>query len=401
MTVVARTLPRPRDVLEEFGLYVHVPFCAHRCWYCDFNAYAGLDHLADVYMDALVRDAETCMSAPDGSDLAERPTLTSIFIGGGTPSLVPARRIVDVIEAIRSSWAVAPGAEVTIECNPESIDDAKLETYLLAGVNRISFGVQSLDDELLKRLGRTHDSSTALKALRVARSAGFTDLNADLIFGIPGENDETWRASIEGVLACGPSHVSCYALTYEEGTSLDVRRRQGAIVPVVEDDVANRWETAESLLTRAGLVRYEISNWAREGRASRHNGVYWAGGEYLGIGAGAHSHVASGEHTVRSWTLRNPERYARSILDGARPVAGTESIDRTTRAAELMMFGLRRPEGVDAATFSALVGVGIEDLFAGELERGIERELLSWDGEKVRLTRPLLGDEAAVLFAGE
>ncbi|MGH2760639.1 MAG: radical SAM family heme chaperone HemW, partial [Actinomycetota bacterium] len=278
-------LPRPRDVLDAFGIYVHVPFCAHRCWYCDFNAYAGLDHLADAYMDAVIRDVTEGLSAPDGAGLDARPAVTSIFIGGGTPSLVDARHIVRVLDAIRASWTVEPRAEVTIECNPESVDRAKLESYLAAGVNRISFGVQSLDDELLARLGRTHDAGTAVNALRMARSAGFDDVSADLIFGIPGETHEAWLASLEGVLACAPTHESGSGLTYEEGTPLAAWKRLGKVVAVPDDEVAARWDAAEAMLTSAGLQRYEISNWSRPGRRCCHNDLYWRCGEYIGVGA--------------------------------------------------------------------------------------------------------------------
>ncbi|MGH2758221.1 MAG: radical SAM family heme chaperone HemW, partial [Actinomycetota bacterium] len=376
-----------------------VPFCAHRCWYCDFNAYAGLDHLADAYMDAVIRDVTEGLSAPDGAGLDARPAVTSIFIGGGTPSLVDARHIVRVLDAIRASWTVEPRAEVTIECNPESVDRARLESYLAAGVNRISFGVQSLDDELLARLGRTHDAGMAVNALRMARSAGFDDVSADLIFGIPDESHEAWLASLEGVLACAPTHVSCYGLTYEEGTPLAAWKRLGKVVAVPDDDVAARWDAAEVMLTSAGLKRYEISNWSRPGRRCCHNDLYWRCGEYIGVGAGAHGHLASSTGSLRSWTVKAPERYIRMIEEGISPVAGAEEIDARTRAAEVMLLGLRRSEGVDAGTFAALVGASIQDVFAEELAHGLQRGLISWDGGRVGVVRPMLGDEACRLFA--
>lgn len=399
MSVTVATLPRPRDALKEFGLYVHIPFCSHRCWYCDFNAYAGLDHLADAYMEGLTRDVVQGLSAPEESDLGTRPIVTSIFIGGGTPSLVAARYIERLLVAVRDTWTVAPGAEVTIECNPESAEAAKLETYRAAGVNRVSFGVQSLDDTLLARLGRAHDAATAVRALETSRAAGFDNVSADLIFGIPGEDDGAWRTSLEGVLACAPTHVSCYGLTYEEGTPLHAWRRIGKVVPVADDDVARRWELADAVLAEAGLARYEISNWARPGCESRHNDLYWRCGEYLGIGAGAHSHLATRDAAVRSWTLRSPERYMREVMDGRRPVAGQEPIDARTRASEVMVLGLRRSAGVRADAFAQLVGESVEDVFGTELEAAARRGLISWDGEAVRLVRPLVGDEATVLFA--
>ena len=365
-------LPRPRDVLGEFGLYVHIPFCAHRCWYCDFNAYADLDHLMDEYMAALLSEVE-------GADLEP---VTSVFIGGGTPSRVDPVWIARLLEAV----PLGRGAEVTIECNPESTDAAKLESYLRAGVNRISFGVQSLDDSLLARLGRVHDSSTALRALLDAR-ARFDNVSADLIFGIPGEDDDSLRRSLDGVLETGVSHMSCYALIYEEGTPLDSWRRLGKVVPVPDDDVARRWEITNATLEGAGLPRYEISNW---GRPSRHNSLYWAGGEYLGVGAGAHSHLAP----FRSWNVKAPAKYISAVRVGRSPVAGSETIDARTRATEIMLLGLRRSAGVDAEVFRRLVGRSFDEVFPDALPH----ELLSFDGRFVRCTEPLLLNEATVLF---
>ncbi len=391
--------PRPRDVLNEFGIYVHVPFCSHRCWYCDFNAYAGLDELAPAYMDALVTDVRHGLSAPGDADLDERPVVTSIFIGGGTPSLVAAESIAQVVDAIRDSWPVASGAEITIECNPDSVDAAKLDAYLEAGINRISIGVQSLDAGLLSRLGRTHSAQRALDALSLAHARGFGDVSADLIFGIPGEDDDAWHASLEGVLASGVSHVSCYALIYEDGTPLDAWRKLGKVTPVADDDVADRWEIADAMLARAGLRRYEISNWSRPGSESVHNGLYWACGEYLGVGAGAHSHLASSAGATRSWTLRSPERYIRAMTSGDRPVAGREEIDARTRATEVMILGLRRSAGIRREDFEALVGRRLEDVFGTEVDQAVARGLLLDDGGVLRLARPFLANEATVLFA--
>lgn len=398
LAVPTRMVPRPRDVLGEFGIYVHVPFCSSRCWYCDFNAYAGLDHVVDAYMDALVRDAELALSAPEEADLEIRPPVTSVFIGGGTPSLVPAPAIARVMRAIRDSWTVAEGAEVTIECNPDSIDAAKLDAYREAGVNRVSIGVQTLDPRLLASLGRQHSPEAALDALLLARARGFDNVSADLIFGIPGEDDATFRASLDGVLDAGVCHVSAYALIYEDGTPLGSWRKLGKIVPVTDDDVAARWELAESVLSAAGFERYEISNWARPGRTSRHNSLYWACGEYLGLGVGAHSHFATREGALRSWTIKAPQRYVEAISREERPVAGSESIDAATRSAEVMMLGLRRSDGVSLETFAALVGRPLQDLFTEELQLGVSRGVLDVIDGRVRVTRPLLGNEASLLF---
>ncbi len=383
---------------RPFGLYVHVPFCSSRCWYCDFNAYAGLDHVVDRYMDALARDAELALSAPGDADLDVRPPVTSIFIGGGTPSLVRPTAIARVMSAINASWDVSPGAEITIECNPESVNAQKFDAYLEAGINRVSVGVQTLDPRLLASLGRQHSPQTALDALCLARASGFGNVSADLIFGIPGEDDEALRASLDGVLGAGVDHVSAYALIYEDGTPLGSWRKLGKVVPVPDDDVAVRWELVESVVSGAGFERYEISNWARPGRASRHNGLYWAYGEYLGIGVGAHSHLADARGALRSWTMKGPQRYIETVERGERTVAGSEPIEARTRACEVMMLGLRRAAGVSFEGFEGLIGRPVEDVFGAELEQGVERGLLDIGGGRIALARPLLANDACLLF---
>jgi oxygen-independent coproporphyrinogen-3 oxidase len=396
--VLTRRLPRPRDVSREFGIYVHVPFCSHRCWYCDFNAYAGLEHFADAYMDALATDAALALSTPEGVDLDSRPAVTSIFIGGGTPSLVEARSIIRVVDAIRGSWDVTNDAEITIECNPESLTAEKLDAYADAGINRISIGVQSLDERLLATLGRQHSSERALEAICEAGER-FANVSADLIFGVPGEADASWRRSLDGVLAAGIAHLSAYALIYEEGTPLESFRKLGKVIPVDDDSVADRWDIANDVLSAAGFGRYEISNWTRPGRASRHNGLYWACGEYLGIGAGAHSHLASERGAIRSWTVKGPERYVETVTAGARAVAGSEAIDARTRASEVMVLGLRRTLGVSEDDFEALVGEPIDALFGDEVDEAVRRGLLERRDGVLALTRPFLANAATVLFA--
>jgi putative oxygen-independent coproporphyrinogen III oxidase len=329
------------------------------------------------------------------ADLAHRPVVTSVFIGGGTPSLVDASKIARVVAAVRTSWPVSPDVEVTIECNPESTTAKKLDRYLAAGINRISFGVQSLDAGLLATLGRQHDAGTAVAAIRLSRARGFDNVSADLIFGVPGETDESWGATLHGILEAGPSHVSCYALIYEEGTPLESWRKLGKVIPVDDDAVAARWELADHVLTRAGLERYEISNW---GGVCRHNGLYWATGEYLGLGAGAHSHLATAEGAVRSWTVKSPERYIDAIDHAQRPVAGSEEIDPRTRAAEIMLLGLRRTAGVRESDFAALVGQPLGDVYAPELADGVASGRLTRSDGRVRVAKPFLANAAILPF---
>jgi oxygen-independent coproporphyrinogen-3 oxidase len=306
---------------------------------------------------------------------------------------VPPASIARVLDAVRGGWTVAPDAEITIECNPESITEGKLEAYRRAGINRVSFGVQSLDDALLERLGRVHDADEALRALRLAGEAGFENVSADLIYGVPDETDDAWRRSLDGVLATGVSHLSCYALIYEEGTPLAVWKRLGKVIPVPDDDVAARWEMTNEILGAEGFVRYEISNWTKPGRGSKHNSLYWSCGEYLGIGAGAHSHLSTADRALRSWTVKSPERYAA----GARP-AGAEEIDARTRAAEVMMLGLRTTDGVLRERFERLVGAPIEDVYTEEVGRAVARGVIEDDGVALRVRRPFLADEAVRCF---
>lgn len=391
----ATALPRPRDVLGRFGIYVHVPFCSDRCWYCDFNAYAGLDSEIDRYMDALALDAFGAKSAPEGADLASRPPVTSVFIGGGTPSLVDASAIANVLGSLRDGWDIEPRAEITIEANPESLNAEKLAAYAAAGVNRVSVGVQTLDPEGLKTLGRVHSADKALTALRLATSM-FDNVSADLIYGVPGETDDSWMSSLERVIDTGVSHVSCYALIYEQGTPLESFRKLGKIVPVDDDRVADRFEIADSALSGAGFDRYEISNWALPGAECEHNTLYWDCGEYLGIGAGAHSHLAQlgvAMGAVRSWTVKGPKAYAEGV-SGIGTVNGREYLTQAERAFEVMLLGLRKTGGVAFERFEALVGAPIEEIFPGSVDRGVEEGLLESRSGAVRLVKPFLADAA-------
>ena len=264
---------------------MHIPFCASRCDYCDFATWTDRAHLVDDYVDACVADLGA--RAPEPS----RPA-TSVFFGGGTPSLLPADRLLRILAAIPR----ADGAEVTVECNPDSVDAAKLAAYRAAGVTRVSFGVQSMRAPVLAALGRTHDPANVERAVGWARQAGFTTFNLDLIFGTPGETLDDWRATLDAVLALDPPHVSAYALTVEPATPLGRRVAAGARPPD-DDDQATKYEIADERFAAAGLEWYEVSNWARPGHECRHNLLYWAQGEYLAIGCAAHGHTTAEERS--------------------------------------------------------------------------------------------------------
>ncbi|HEX2195857.1 MAG TPA: radical SAM family heme chaperone HemW [Actinomycetota bacterium] len=324
-----------------YGVYVHVPFCRHRCHYCDFNTYEGLDALHGPYVDALER--EIARARPS------RGPATSVFFGGGTPTLLPPSSLARLLAAVASSIGIAPGAEVTIEANPETVDEAGFEALLEAGFNRFSIGVQSLAPHVLQRLGRTHSAEVALGALAAARRAGATNLNADLIFGSPWEDAADWRRSLDGIVAAGPDHVSAYALTIEEGTPLATLVASGREPDVDPDVQAERHAVADGVLGAAGFERYEISNWAQPGRASRHNVLYWSAGDYAGFGAGAHGH----EDGRRYWRIRLPRDYVAAVASGSSTEAGSERLAARDRAREAITLGLRLRSGVEEAAFYA------------------------------------------------
>ncbi|MGH9017265.1 MAG: radical SAM family heme chaperone HemW [Acidimicrobiales bacterium] len=324
--------PGDADGPAALGVYVHVPFCASRCDYCAFATWTDRDHLMDRYAAALV--AEIGRAVADGSLRAA----SSVFVGGGTPSRLPAESLAAVLDAIPRR----PGAEVTVECNPEDGGPALLATWREAGVGRVSFGVQSMVPHVLAGLGRRHDPAAVATAVARAGAAGF-DVNVDLIFGGAGETDADFDASLEAVLGLRPApvHVSAYALTVEPGTALaaDPERHPD------EDTQAERYARADAVLGAAGYEWYEVSNWARPGHRCRHNQLYWDQGDYRGVGAAAHSH----ETGRRWWNIRTPERYIAAVESGASTVAGEERLTDEQRAFEALALAVRTARGVPAA----------------------------------------------------
>ena len=322
-----------------FGVYVHVPFCKHRCHYCDFNTYEGLEDLYDPYVDAVVRDIGRWPHA--------RPPATSVFFGGGTPTLLAPSAIERLLDAIEAAFGIAPGAEVTIEANPETVDRRRFTELRAAGVNRVSIGVQSLAGSVLAKLGRTHDAATAIAAVDAARAAGFDDVNMDVIYGSPWETPEDWDRTLSGLVERAPEHVSAYALTVEEGTPLHTLVATGRVPDVDGDVQADRHERAEQMLGAAGYERYEVSNWARPGRSSAHNVLYWSAGNYAGFGAGAHAHLDG----RRWWNVRLPRDFIDRVGSGAGTTDGEETLAPLDRGGEALMLGLRLRDGIDTAAF--------------------------------------------------
>jgi putative oxygen-independent coproporphyrinogen III oxidase len=328
---------------RPFGVYVHVPFCATRCGYCDFNTYTASELNGDRSRAGYVAaaHAELALARRVLGDTA--PPVETVFFGGGTPTLLAPGELAEVLGAIEETFGLAPGAEVTTEANPESVAAASLAALRAAGFTRVSLGMQSGAPHVLRTLDRVHTPGRPAQAVREARAAGFKHVSLDLIYGTPGESDHDWRTSLDTALAAAPDHLSAYALIVEPGTRLAAQIERGAL-PAPDDDVlADRYEIADEALAAAGMQWYEVSNWAASpADACRHNLGYWRGGDWWGIGPGAHSHVGG----VRWWNVLHPSAYAARLAEGASPAAGRELLDAETRRVERVMLELRLADGL-------------------------------------------------------
>ncbi|GAA2834362.1 radical SAM family heme chaperone HemW [Crossiella cryophila] len=327
---------------RPFGLYVHVPFCATRCGYCDFNTYTpgelGSSASPQSWLAGLRRELELGARV-----LGSPPAADTVFIGGGTPSLLGADGLATVLGAIRDTFGLAPGAEVTTESNPESTSPEFFAGILAAGYTRVSLGMQSAAPHVLQILDRTHTPGRARAAAKEARAAGFEHVNLDLIYGTPGERPQDLAESLDVVLDGGVDHVSAYALIVEEGTALARRISRGELANTDDDVLAERYEQVDQTLQRAGLTWYEVSNWATDDAARcRHNLGYWLGGDWWGAGPGAHSHVGG----VRWWNVKHPSRYAALLAEGHSPAAGRETLTAADRDVERILLELRLVEGL-------------------------------------------------------
>lgn len=372
---------------RPFGIYVHVPFCATRCGYCDFNTYTAgeLDSGSSPqsWLEGLKREFELAARV-----LGKPPAAETVFVGGGTPSLLGADGLRSVLDAVRDTFGLASGAEVTTESNPESTSAEFFEGLRDAGYTRISLGMQSAAQHVLKILDRVHTPGRPVEAAKEARAAGFEHVNLDVIYGTPGERVEDLQASLDAVLAAGVDHVSAYALIVEEGTALARRIRRGEL-PAPDDDVlAADYELIDRVLASAGLSWYEVSNWASsEDARCRHNLGYWRGGDWWGAGPGAHSHVGG----VRWWNVKHPARYASLLAAGNSPAAGRELLTDEDRHLERVMLELRLSEGLP---LDALDADGVAEARAAAAEGLLEVAAL--DGQR----RAVLTDRGRLLADG-
>jgi oxygen-independent coproporphyrinogen-3 oxidase len=374
----------------NLGLYVHIPFCRFKCTYCDFNAYAGMRSLYEPYARA-VKSQISNFKSQISNARAE-----TIYFGGGTPSLLPQPFLAEIVSACRESFDVPPEAEISLEANPGTVDANYLEGLRALGVNRLSLGVQSAHQSELDFFKRGHSFADAVESVRLARAAGFANLNVDLIYGLPQQTMALWQETVDRALGLAPDHVSMYCLTVEERTTLALWVRRGK-TPLPDDDLAADmvlW--ADERLASTGLMRYEVSNWARPGRQCQHNLVYWRNAPYLGFGAGAHSSF----NGQRFWNVDHPREFVQRIEAEQSAVAGSEVIGRELEMGETMMLGLRLVEGVSLARFESRFGLKLTDVYSRELEALQRQELIEMDETGVRLTRRgwLLGDRVFSAF---
>jgi putative oxygen-independent coproporphyrinogen III oxidase len=362
-SVMPEGQPAPRDgslpeqarselSLRPLGIYIHVPFCTTRCGYCDFNTYTAAELGSEPgasragYIDAAIHELEIAarVLGPDA------PPVSTIFVGGGTPTVLPPDDLGRLIAAVRNHFGLAPDAEVTTESNPESIDFAGLQRLRELGFNRISFGMQSAVPQVLATLDRTHTPGRPLQAVTDAKAAGFANVSLDLIYGTPGESANDWLESLEAALAAAPQHISAYALIVEDGTRLAARIRRGELPPTDEDDLADKYLVADDQFAAAGYTAYEVSNWSQSAATRcRHNLGYWRSHHWWGIGPGAHSHVGG----LRWWNLKHPQAYASRLASGLSPAQARELLSAEQRRIERILLELRLADGLSTSLLTS------------------------------------------------
>ena len=367
---------------RPFGLYVHVPFCTVRCGYCDFNTYTATELGEGVsrasYAETAVAEIRQARKVLGDVDVA----VDTVFFGGGTPTLLPPGDLARILGAVRDEFGLAPGAEVTTESNPDSVDQAALAALREGGINRVSFGMQSAVPHVLAVLDRTHDPRRVPQVVAWARDAGFDQISLDLIYGTPGESLDDWRASLDAALACAPEHLSAYALIVEDGTALARRIRRGEVPGGQgpdDDDLADKYVLADEAAEATGLSWYEVSNWAREESARcRHNVLYWEGADWWGVGPGAHSHVGG----VRWWNVRHPAAYAQRIGADRSPAHAREVLDPETRRVERVLLETRLADGLPVSVLDGTGRAALPALVGRDLVVGA-----ALDAGRVVLTR--------------
>ncbi|GEN78544.1 radical SAM family heme chaperone HemW [Actinotalea fermentans] len=361
------------SVAPGFAVYVHVPFCRVRCGYCDFNTYtsAELGGGASQVAYAQTAASEIELARRVLADVGRGEPVSTVFFGGGTPTLLPPADLATILAAVEDAWGLAPGAEVTTEANPDSVTPASLAALAAAGFTRVSFGVQSVVPHVLATLDRTHDPDRVPDVVGWARDAGLA-VSLDLIYGTPGESLDDWRRSLDAVAGLAVDHVSAYALVVEEGTRMGAQVRRGLLPAPDPDDEAAKYELADEVLSAAGLTWYEVSNWARtDADACRHNLGYWRGVDWWGVGPGAHSHVGGGDRAVRWWNVKHPRAYADRLAAGRSPAAAREVLGGDEVRLERVLLAVRLREGLDVQLLGDAPRHAVAGLVADGLLDGV------------------------------
>lgn len=363
--------------MKELGIYIHIPFCVKKCFYCDFTSFGDAEEKIPVYVDALVKEIASW------KDQLADDKIRSIFIGGGTPTIVPIKEMDRVIERLYQCFSIETGIEFSIESNPGTIDRAKLQYYLASHINRISMGLQAWQDTLLKSLGRIHGRAQFVQNYGLAREMGFQNINVDLMFGLPGQNINQWKETLGAVAALKPDHISAYSLKIEEGTLFDELYEKGKLYLPSEEEDRAMYDDAIEFLQGHGYRHYEISNFARDGKECVHNKIYWNNGEYIGIGLGAHSYW----NRRRFANTTEFEEYIEKVNSNQRPMAYMEYISIQEEMAETMFLGLRMKEGISIPDFVRRFGASPMDIYQKAIEKFVEQGLLEVDQKHIRLTR--------------
>ena len=386
---MALNLEKAAGATGVAGLYIHIPFCSSKCRYCDFYSVTDTS-LRKRFLKALNVEMQLTGNFSSAFD--------SIYIGGGTPSVLPAEDVSRIIASVQQTYTLLPDCEITIEINPGTVTREQFRQYLEAGINRINIGVQSFHPENLAFLGRTHTVMESRQAIEWAQNAGFGNIGIDLIYALPEQTADSWKRDMDAAVVYSPQHLSCYTLTFEPGTPMEKDLREGRIQPLDEKTAGELFLLTADYLTRKGYEHYEVSNYAEESNLrSRHNSKYWSLAPYLGLGPSAHSFI----HPERFWNTSDVSSYVEDLEAGQLPHGGKETLSRRQMMTETVLLGLRTAEGIDVQLFDQRFGVGFRNLFSETLDEFQEKKLLELSAQRCRLTREglLLLDAIAASFA--
>lgn len=363
--------------MKSISLYVHIPFCQKKCYYCDFNSYSGKQHLIKDYIEALKKEIIMYKF------ILNNYRIDTIFFGGGTPSILEGDQITDIIDTIKKHYVVRDGAEISMEANPGTLNYNKLKKYYSSGINRLSIGLQACQDNLLKTLGRIHSFEDYLKNLKEARKAGFTNINTDLIFSLPGQKKEHWEKCLEKIVSLDMPHISAYSLIVEEGTLLNNWVKNKIVALPDEEIQLKMYHHTIKYLKEKGYIHYEISNFAKSGFQCKHNMVYWYNKQYIGLGAGSHSYF----NKKRFSNVNGIEKYIDLVKSNKTPIEDEIDVSIKDEISETMFLGLRLIEGISIDEFTKRFNISPFEIYEKQIKKFSEQGLLEWDKTHIRLTQ--------------